>query len=72
VIKVRLVLAKMPDRVIPVSFGYKVEEGQVVKKTRVEMQSDYVVTSITDMQEFKRAAQNADEDYTPEEQETRV
>lgn len=39
-----------------VAFNYKIENGQVVKKAAHEIESDYIVTQIQDMQEYKRKA----------------
>ena len=52
-----------------VVFNYKVEDRQLIKKALHEQESDYIVTPIQNMQEYRRKATNADDKFTPEDQE---
>jgi len=52
---------------VPVNFKYKVLDGQIVMKEDYELQSDYIITQVDDMETLKKVTDDADDQFTPEE-----
>lgn len=57
----------MNEQTIKTVLNDKIEDGHVVKRANPEIEGDYIVTQIQDMQEFPRKAIKADDNFTPEE-----